>query len=715
MLTAGRAVCPGWRASCTSTLQPELLGLLDSDLFHDEARDYLETEGCVSVDLFRNWVDSSSEWGVLLSAHDSLGALKRVHVAHIKDCWERAWRLQEATPTGKRGGVSPTSRPKPSKQDGELTVVAACSPTWHVDDDTRGDARFWTGLISSRVSSYETRSIANLNVGDLCDLLTGCDDTRVSRAFDRFDTDGDGYITRSELRAALEFLGFKMDQDCGDKIFEHMSAHLKVGDRPMRGRDAEDDPTEVSLTPKVFQLMLKRLRLAELFTPTAGVFKWDEHETLSQCTITVADYDAENCAVHEPLAEDDGLSFFFGCRKAFPAPKKSFSAAVDQPPIRWVHLNAVKGLDRLTLLRLAVKYGVHPLAIDDVLDSKTSTKVDRYGNDYVVSLDLLGVVNSNTGSAEPPRVRIHRSHVTIMLTGPPERDTLLTIHQERGDKSSWLQMWRGGCDEESAAETGDLWKGMLADLRRGRDGTGSGCMAERRMPPKRMRQERADFLLYEVLHRVVQQIRPIAEAYAKRLGWMRQRPINQLSQACMDEVQDVKLEIYDFVRSIRPLKLVVKHFTEGDAIGPSAKMYMEDVGDAIEAMIMDIGQLTNIAETLESSHERYRDKKTNDTLFALSLLSGIFLPMQFFTGWYGMNFADMPELTWEYGYQYFWSLEILCLVVSVLGITWLRYGTDPLVSMGAAMLHCRRRTKVHSEGATEGDTRALTMNTDICI
>jgi len=248
----------------------------------------------------------------------------------------------------------------------------------------------------------------------------------------------------------------------------------------------------------------------------------------------------------------------------------------------------------------------------------------------------------------------------MFLAGPPHSDTLLTIHQERSDDSSWLQMWRHGSSDEGFVPQppANIWDPLIAELQQ---------------KQRRVREEAADFLLYEVLHRIVRQLRPIAEAYAERLGFMHQQKIENFAKGWLDEIGEIKLEVYDLVRSVRPMKLVLKHFMEDNIIGTTAQMYLEDVDDDIDAVMQDVEHLTKMAESLEDAHERYRDKRMNDTLFTLSVLSAVFLPLQFFTGWYGMNFTGpdgnaMPELTWEHGYSYFACLEGASLLASIIFI-----------------------------------------------
>ena len=49
-----------------------------------------------------------------------------------------------------------------------------------------------------------------------------------------------------------------------------------------------------------------------------------------------------------------------------------------------------------------------------------------------------------------------------------------------------------------------------------------------------------------------------------------------------------------------------------------------------------------------------------------TLVTAVFLPLTLLTGWYGMNFAHIPELTWRYGYP----AAIVVSVVIVVLLLW---------------------------------------------
>lgn len=73
--------------------------------------------------------------------------------------------------------------------------------------------------------------------------------------------------------------------------------------------------------------------------------------------------------------------------------------------------------------------------------------------------------------------------------------------------------------------------------------------------------------------------------------------------------------------------------------------------------------LIHIWEMLDAA----MNNKLNDTMKVLTIISVIFQPLTMITGWYGMNFINMPELNWKYGYLMVIVLNIVIVVV----ISWI--------------------------------------------
>merc|ERR1719163_656414 len=104
------------------------------------------------------------------------------------------------------------------------------------------------------------------------------------------------------------------------------------------------------------------------------------------------------------MVDARSLDFFFGHRPRQMAPGCTM--------VRWVHLS---GLDLTMLLALTVKYSLHPLSVEDVLE-QSPTKIDRNGRNYFVAIEHLALSGASDGS-EPVRVR--GRHVVAFCAGPP--------------------------------------------------------------------------------------------------------------------------------------------------------------------------------------------------------------------------------------------------------------------------------------------------------
>lgn len=57
--------------------------------------------------------------------------------------------------------------------------------------------------------------------------------------------------------------------------------------------------------------------------------------------------------------------------------------------------------------------------------------------------------------------------------------------------------------------------------------------------------------------------------------------------------------------------------------------------------------------------------RQNDVMKVLTVVTTIFLPLTLIVGWYGMNFINMPELGWKYGYPLVILLSVGVIFISI--------------------------------------------------
>ena len=60
--------------------------------------------------------------------------------------------------------------------------------------------------------------------------------------------------------------------------------------------------------------------------------------------------------------------------------------------------------------------------------------------------------------------------------------------------------------------------------------------------------------------------------------------------------------------------------------------------------------LLEYAGQVNDAYQAKVDAKQNSNMQFLTVISTVFFPLTLITGWYGMNFRNMPELAWKYGY-----------------------------------------------------------------
>lgn len=75
--------------------------------------------------------------------------------------------------------------------------------------------------------------------------------------------------------------------------------------------------------------------------------------------------------------------------------------------------------------------------------------------------------------------------------------------------------------------------------------------------------------------------------------------------------------------------------------------------------------LREYAIQLREVCQAQQDARQNRTMSILTVVTTIFLPLTLLTGWYGMNFANMPELHWRYGYPAAIAAAVIIAVAEI--------------------------------------------------
>ena len=75
-----------------------------------------------------------------------------------------------------------------------------------------------------------------------------------------------------------------------------------------------------------------------------------------------------------------------------------------------------------------------------------------------------------------------------------------------------------------------------------------------------------------------------------------------------------------------------------------------NLGNRMERYLNAVQSLRESVAQLREAYQSQLSIQQNDLMKIFTVVTAVFLPLTLLAGWYGMNFANMPELRWKYGY-----------------------------------------------------------------
>jgi Mg2+ and Co2+ transporter CorA len=182
----------------------------------------------------------------------------------------------------------------------------------------------------------------------------------------------------------------------------------------------------------------------------------------------------------------------------------------------------------------------------------------------------------------------------------------------------------------------------------------------------KVRQHSTAFLVYTIMDVCVGELSPISQAFGAKLLMLerlmeldpRYFDVRRIA-ACSKQIKGLQLHC-------RPLREVISKVIASNDYQGETLQYFTDVQEDLATIEEECEHNLDRCRSLVDDFNNGRATQQNDVNYILALIAAIFLPAQFLTGVYGMNFPYIPETTYHYGYFIWWAVMLVVAGLIVL-------------------------------------------------
>lgn len=317
-------------------------------------------------------------------------------------------------------------------------------------------------------------------------------------------------------------------------------------------------------------------------------------------TIQVIDYDATLLRESTPQDVDGCIPF------------------KDSPTVTWVNIN---GLHEVEVLRkLGDAYGVHPLTLEDILDTNQRPKTQDF-DDYIYF--VFKMLSFDGGEND-----IEAEQVSVILG----KNFVISFQEREGDVFNPIR---------------DRIRGMKGRVRK--------------MGPC--------YLAYSLLDIVVDNYFIVLEMLEDRIGSLEEEIISDPKPHTLRTIHTLKRNMILLHKFVWPLREAVNslRISESSLIDKPTRLYLKDLYDHIIQVVDATETFQQFLAGMLDTYLSTTSNRMNEAMKVLTIIATIFIPLSFIAGLYGMNFKYMPELEWQGGYF------VVLLVMLAIGVAMVFY------------------------------------------
>lgn len=168
-------------------------------------------------------------------------------------------------------------------------------------------------------------------------------------------------------------------------------------------------------------------------------------------------------------------------------------------------------------------------------------------------------------------------------------------------------------------------------------------------------------IVYLVLDKIVDQYFPLVYKIEDDLSDIDVTMVDKQNDNLIDRVFEIRTELLKLRRTISSMKELLYRILNSEHLDCfiTKKRYFNDIYDHLLKLWDIVETNREVTSDVRDNFLSINSHKMNKIMTILTIISSIFIPLTFIVGVYGMNFDNMPELRWQYGYYSVMGIMIL--------------------------------------------------------
>ena len=285
----------------------------------------------------------------------------------------------------------------------------------------------------------------------------------------------------------------------------------------------------------------------------------------------------------------------------------------DTDAVLWVNVIGVHEVDLLR--QIGDIFDIHPLTIEDIANTDQRPKFEDYPGYLFCVLNMIVY--------DDDAEELALEHLSLIIG----QGYIISFQEERGD----------------------VFDGVRERLRQNRG---------------KLRSSGSDMCMYALMDAIVDGYFIAIEKLGDGIDACEDALFSDMEKVNLAQVHGFKREVLNFRKSVLPLRdeLSMLERTESDLMTKETRVYLRDVYDHVIQVIDMIDSYINILSSIHDTYLSLSSNRMNEIMKVLTTIATIFNPLTFIVGVYGMNFDNMPELHWAYGYAGVWLIMVAVAV-----------------------------------------------------